>query len=588
MTWINAARDRLGSLTTRLILVTTVVVVTSSVCLSLVFIHQEVDRTYRSLLENGALLAEGLAESARYSVLAGDSERIAQLAQAALAADSALYAVVIGRDGEVLAAAHKPVASRWFTGGSGQRVPSMHASGSESLPLMFGRSFPVVTALRQDSTRLEPIELRGNSWSAMWSLLVSEDGGPLYDVMVPIWAAQRFETVDQTLHPAVSAPAGSAASVLPIYGVVAVGISGLSSQRELQHLIGRIMLVTLFVIVIGINLTVYTARRITAPLIRLRTVASQIAHGDWDVDIPMEGGGEVGDLGRAVGEMTASLQARDRALRELTQQLEEKVQVRTQDLETANERLRDLDRLKTELVSSASHELRTPLTSIKMHVDNLHDGVAGRLSDDQRETLQRIRTNIDRLRRLLEDLLDLSRVQAGGRRLRLEPLDLRHVLQDVAGECEQLATQKQLVLRLDGDLDGLRMEGDRAALGRVFMNIMENAIKFSSAGGVIRIQAERAAPDLVTVTIGDQGCGIASEDLPNVFLPFFRAPSLSPESKGAGLGLAIAKQLVEAHQGAIDVRSELGCGSEFRVTLPARPDSTPDRSSIEARPASVV
>lgn len=574
MTWISAARGRFHSLTTRLILVTTLLVVTSSVTLSLVFIHQQVAHTYRLLLANATLLAEGLGESTRYSVLAGDTERIAQLAQAALAAEAVVYAVVIGRNGAILGEAHKPFVDRWLTGGSAQSVPSIHASGHGLSPSIFADSVPVVTTWRDDSRKLQPTAFRVDSWSAMWSLLVNADGGPLYDVLVPIRAASRFEVVDRTLHPTVSVP-GSPASALPIYGAVAVGISAKSSHRELQDLIGRILWATLVVIVVGIGLTAWTAHRITAPLIRLRTVALQIAHGDWDAAIPMVGGGEVGDLAVAIGDMTMALRARDRELRELTHQLEEKVQVRTRDLESANERLQDLDRLKTELVSSASHELRTPLTSIKMHVDNLYDGVAGYLSDDQRDALHRIRVNIERLSRLLEDLLDLSRLQAGGRLLHLEFVDMRRLLQDVIAECEPLATQKQLVLRSKLHPDGVRIEGDQTALARVFINILENAIKFTPAGGVIRIEAERPAPNLVTVMIGDQGCGIAPEDLPNVFLPFFRAPSLAMECKGAGLGLAIAKQLVEAHQGVIDARSELGCGSEFRVILPIKPASMP-------------
>lgn len=562
----------LRSLTTRLMLVTTVIVVLSSASLSLVFIHQEIDHTHHALQENGALIAQRLAESSRYSVLANDGEQIQRLAQAELSAETVMYVVVVGQDGHALATAHKPLAARWFKERPAHDLLSIHTPDSKPLSSRFVGSEPVVSLLRQNSSTLEPISRSVDSWSSIWSLLSSQTDLPLYDTMVPIRPSQRFETGNGTLGAAFSVPAGTPA--LPLYGAVAVGLSGAPSHRALRDLIERMLLTTMLVIAIAVGLTAFTARRITAPVVRLRNAAMEIASGAWDAAIPTQGRDEVGDLGHALEEMTATLRTRDLALRTFTHQLEDKVRARTHDLEVANVQLLNLDRLRTELVSCASHELRTPLTSIKVHVENLCDGSVGSLSTDQMKTLQRIRANIDRLRTLLEDLLDLSRLQSGkgGQRMQRKPVKLHDVMHEVITHCDPLATKKHLVISNHLPLETLLIEGDQPALVRVFMNLVENAIKFSSVWGTIRIEAKRPAPDLVTVSIIDQGCGIPPEDLANVFLPFFRSPALGVESKGTGLGLAIAKQLVEAHQGTIDARSTLGCGSEFRVTLPANPE----------------
>lgn len=568
MALIQHSLFHVRSLTTRLILVSMFTVVTSSACLSLIFVHQAVNLSTTALLENGRLIATSLAETSRYGVLAGNMTRVSALAQYALMSEAALYAIVFGPDGQILTLASKQVASSWFTKSTPSTTLQVGGLDRPALTSTFVQTAPIITPLRKNPNQLERAVPPMNTWLMLWTLLEEPGSGPLYEIMVPILPAREFVTADAALAESLSVlpPAGS--PQIPLYGAIAVGLSGESSQRELHRLVVNILLTTLIVMFISLVLIMWIAKRITAPLGRLRESALTIAEGNWQTPIPVEGRDEVGDLGRAVTAMTGALQQRDTTLRELTHQLEEKVKERTQDLVLANAQLQDLDRLKTMLVSTASHELRTPLTSIKMHVDNLYDGVAGMLSPPQREALHRIRTNLERLRGLLEDLLDLSRLEAGGHRLHLEPVDLGALIDDVLGQLAHHIAAKQILVSNAVPNNRFVVEGDRVALTRIFLNLMDNAIKFSSTGGSINVAVAPSTSNQVSVSLIDHGYGIPAEDLANVFLPFFRSGAHAVAHKGVGLGLALVKQLVQVHQGSIEVESTLGTGSVFLVRLP--------------------
>ncbi len=560
-------RNPLG-LTARLIFFTALIVLISSLSLSLTLIQQQVDYAFLELSEKGGLIARALAESSRYGVLAGDLLRVNREVQSVLADDSVLYAAVFAREAKMLGVAYKPTASPWVQGDRSTGLPSPPAAARQVLSLAMASAAPTVTALQLEGEASRPVTLPASALSFAWSLFADDDYARVYDVMVPIHPAMSLNLSEEPQSLPL-AEAGGAGRLMPgsAYGVAEIGISGVSVHREMRRLISQMLVTTLFIMLASLAMTVFVARRITAPIARLHAAALEIAGGNLHADVPALRGDELGDLAHALSTMTQSLQARDSRLQELTHDLEEKVQARTRDLQSANEKLRDLDRLKTGLVSTASHELRTPLTSIKMHVDNLYDGIEGQLSDNQRETLHRIRSNIRRLRVLLDDLLDLSRLEAGGRALQCGPIQLAELLDHVITQLADLSDLKHVRL-LNAVSRGLPpIEGDQPSLTRVFTNILDNAVKFSPPYSAIDITAVRSARDAVTVSVLDRGCGIPAEDLANIFLPFFRSSSIGPEYKGSGLGLAIVAQLVAANNGSVAVRSEVGRGSEFQVTL---------------------
>jgi signal transduction histidine kinase len=249
--------------------------------------------------------------------------------------------------------------------------------------------------------------------------------------------------------------------------------------------------------------------------------------------------------------------------------LEAKVEVRTRALQEANERLKELDRLKSEFVSDVSHELRTPLTSIKGYVDYLLEGIAGELSQPQRDFLIRVKGNTDRVLRLINDLLDLARIEAG--RVDLHPvrLSLLEVATEVIDALKPLASEKGIDLGTRFPETDAFVRADRDHLSQVLLNLTHNAIKFTPPGGHVLVQAKAQGDGNVVTVVQDTGEGIPQEEWERVFDKFHQVSQTPPQPKGSGLGLTITKKLLELQGGKIWVRSDPGKGSEFSFTLPA-------------------
>jgi signal transduction histidine kinase len=266
-----------------------------------------------------------------------------------------------------------------------------------------------------------------------------------------------------------------------------------------------------------------------------------------------------------------------REIEELNLRLEEKVRVRTAQLEAANGKLQELNELKSAFVSVVSHELRTPLTAIRSFVENMVDGMTGPLNEKQEKYLSRMLFNIDRLSRLIVDLLDLSRIEAGRMELRLQPIAVAELVNDVVDGLRSIAGAKSVALEVR-HIDGLPpVHADRDHLTQILTNLIGNAIKFTPGGGRVEVRTAPRESGVVHVSVSDTGCGIAAEDLPKVFDKFYRSASVLPEARGAGLGLAIAKSLVELHGGQIWVDSVYGSGSSFSFTIPCSPAATTRR-----------
>ena len=229
---------------------------------------------------------------------------------------------------------------------------------------------------------------------------------------------------------------------------------------------------------------------------------------------------------------------------------------------------RELDRMKTEFVSQVSHELRTPLTAIKGFTDMMLDGDAGDVNEEQAEYLGIVKSNADRLVALINDLLDVSRIESGRIQLKLEPVDVRAVLGEVLATMRPLVDGKgqTITQAIDDDLPLAYADRDRVL--QVATNLVSNAHKYTQAGGAIDITAAREG-DHVRVAVRDNGMGIPAEDIEKLFTRFFRVDSsLTREIGGTGLGLSIVKSIVEMQGGEVSVDSELGKGSTFAFTVP--------------------
>ncbi|QCO96491.1 GAF domain-containing protein [Arthrobacter sp. 24S4-2] len=235
--------------------------------------------------------------------------------------------------------------------------------------------------------------------------------------------------------------------------------------------------------------------------------------------------------------------------------------------------LRQLDQAKTDFLATVNHELRTPLTSISAYLDMIQDGVGGPVPADVDRMLDIIVRNSERLRRLIEDMLTVSRQDYEGASLHLAPVRLGHTLQIVTVALRPLAELGDVSITLDLDGGDPTITADEVQLEQVFTNLVSNAIKFTPRGGSIvvgcRIETMTDGTPGVNVDVRDTGVGIPEEEIPHLFTRFFRASNATSTAvPGSGLGLAIAHDIVKAHRGHMEVASELGHGTTISVQLP--------------------
>lgn len=253
-------------------------------------------------------------------------------------------------------------------------------------------------------------------------------------------------------------------------------------------------------------------------------------------------------------------------------ELERKVQERTQELADANANLVRLNKAKSDFVSAVSHELRTPLAAIKGYAALLGSGQFGALAKPQQERIAKVEKHADLLSQFITNLLDIARIESGRVTMERRSIPVEEFLTGVHDVVAPQLEAKRI--RYTVDVDGVKtLIGDSQHLHRVFVNLLSNAVKYTPDGGTVRVGLQREGTSILA-TVSDTGCGIASEDLPKLFQEFYRASDpINQQVRGTGLGLALVKRIVDAHQGRIWVTSEYGKGSTFLVSLPAEETS---------------
>jgi signal transduction histidine kinase/HAMP domain-containing protein len=247
------------------------------------------------------------------------------------------------------------------------------------------------------------------------------------------------------------------------------------------------------------------------------------------------------------------------------------IQEQRHQLEFANERLKELDKLKSAFLSNVSHELRTPLTAVKSLIVNMLDGVTGPLNDKQVRYVTGIKESTERLTRLINDLLDLSVIEKGRTELKPAHFSLNKLVDEVAGDLRPTAEEK--LIRLEGPPanEAITVWADRDKIAQVLTNLIGNAVKFTSSQGQVNISLHKNGAAWVEVSIADTGPGIARDEANRIFDEFYQIrQSGEKKSRGVGLGLSISKKLVEMHGGRIWVESVVGDGSTFSFTVPMR------------------
>jgi len=328
------------------------------------------------------------------------------------------------------------------------------------------------------------------------------------------------------------------------------------------------MLRTSGLLLVGLGMALlaglFVAHRVVRPLQTLRRGVERVGGGDLNFRVDLNTGDEIEILAEEFNKMSLALQNAYTGL-------ERKVSERTAELMVANQRLAELDKMKSDFVSNVSHELRTPLTAIKGSTDNMIDGLTGELNEKQVRYLTRIKSNTDRLARLINELLDLARMEAG--RIDLKPTDLSLVplTKEAAESLRPMATEKLVDLEIASADASVTAWADRDKVTQVLMNIIGNAIKFTPPHGRVTVAVERNGAGWVQLSVTDTGPGIPAEETDKIFAKFYQAAQAGKQkTKGTGLGLAISKALVEMHGGRLWVESEVGKGSVFSFTLPAQ------------------
>ena len=313
--------------------------------------------------------------------------------------------------------------------------------------------------------------------------------------------------------------------------------------------------------------SVLLARRLVRPIESIQTAATKIGAGALDERIEIESRDELGALAEEFNRMAAQLQ-------ESYSDLELKVQDRTQELATAlselDEKSRELEMAslhKSAFLANMSHELRTPLNAIIGFSQVLRDELFGQVNDKQAEYLEDILSSAGHLLSLINDVLDLSKVEAGQVELDVAPFSLQDVLERGVVMVRERATRDGVKVTLE-QTDVGAIEGDERRVRQVIFNLLSNAVKFTPSGGSVDVRAARVNGE-IHVSVADTGPGIAPGDRERIFEEFQQTEAGIEQREGTGLGLALSRRLVELHGGRIWVDSEPGKGSTFVFTLPA-------------------
>ena len=304
-----------------------------------------------------------------------------------------------------------------------------------------------------------------------------------------------------------------------------------------------------------------------APLAELLRGTAKLAEGDLSHRIAVSGRDEFADLGRSFNRMAGDLQAHQKALQDAHANLQTEVEERTEELRQANESLRQIDETRRGFFADISHELRTPLTVIRGEGEIALRG-ANKPVPEYKRSIERIVEQAKHLSVLVNDLLFIARQGAGAARLNLQPIDLGDLLKKVCGDANVIAHGKGVDVAFVNGTAHDMVRGDPARLRQLFLVLLDNAVRYSKSKGVVKVEIGSADGE-VRVRVSDRGIGIPPEELEGVFERFRRGGSAAAmNEEGLGLGLPVAKAIVEAHKGRIEMASRPGEGTTVTVALP--------------------
>ena len=315
-------------------------------------------------------------------------------------------------------------------------------------------------------------------------------------------------------------------------------------------------------------LVVLLLRGLRSPLAELMHGTGKLAEGDLSHRIAITGRDEFAGLGQSFNRMAGDLQAHQQALQDARANLETEVEERTEELRQANESLRQIDETRRGFFADISHELRTPLTIIRGEGEIALRGANKRVAEYKR-SIDRIVEQAKHLSVLVNDLLFIARQGAGAARLNLQPIDLGDLLKKVCGDAKVIAHGRDVDVSFANGTAHDMVRGDPARLRQLFLVLLDNAVRYSKSKGAVKVEIGSADGE-VRVRVSDRGIGIPPEEMEGIFERFRRGGrAAAMNEEGLGLGLPVAKAIVEAHKGRIEMASSPGEGTTVTVALPA-------------------
>ena len=334
--------------------------------------------------------------------------------------------------------------------------------------------------------------------------------------------------------------------------------------------------ITVVSLTVTLFFALYISRTFTLPLQRIIQATELMSKGDLDVRLESLKEDEIGRLAGSFNKMAQSLSTVHHRLEKANHELEGRVADRTAQLSMINNELRvtaenlyEASKLKSEFLANVSHELRTPLNAIIGYTDLLLDGVYGDPNQQQQNSLSKIRRNSNTLLRLINDLLSLSRLEAGRMPVVVEVFDLANLIAETVEEVRALFDNKSLSLGVQIDPDVGYAQSDQGKIKQVLLNLLSNALKFTERGWVSVRASYDPQKDFIVVTVADSGIGISPDQFTKIFDQFRQVDgSHTRKYGGSGLGLAITRKMVTLLGGEITLESVVDKGSAFSVHLP--------------------
>jgi len=334
-----------------------------------------------------------------------------------------------------------------------------------------------------------------------------------------------------------------------------------AASEALSQLILVAMALTALGVVLGGVAIIFLARRVRRPMGRLLAGVREFTHGRLDHRTGLAGRDEFAQLGQALDDMASRLDRQHRELLAARNTLAETVAERTAELAAANDELRKTDELRREFLANVSHELRTPITVIRGEADVTLRSAQN--LEEYRDALRQIVAQAGQLTKLVDDLLLIARAGAGALKLNRQAVGLMPLLEEARRQAASLAREGAQI-SISGD--DITADADRDRLAQIVMILLDNALRYGGPRPRVRIETRRLDGE-AEIRVSDDGPGIAPEDLAHVFERFYRG-RLAARQDGSGLGLNIARAIVEAHGGRIGIESRPGQGTTVTVALP--------------------